>query len=92
MSKQSAGRSETTGNIHKMAHKHDRDEISADKSLLPPGSWRRVTVGVAAAAGGGLAAAAMLGVGPAAIAGVAGYLAYKKLTTRVPQDEKKKHD
>jgi len=46
----------------------------------PPG----LTVGatVVAAAGGGLLAAALLGVGPAAIAGAAGFLAYRTMTHR----------
>ena len=47
--------------------------------LLPAGSWQRVAAGVVVAAGGGLLAAAMLGVGPAALAGTAGYLAYRGL-------------
>jgi hypothetical protein len=44
--------------------------------------WPKVTIsaGVAAAAGGGLIAAALLGVGPAALAGAAGYLAYRAMT------------
>ena len=43
--------------------------------------WPKVTLsaGVLAAAGGGLLAAAVLGVGPAALAGAAGYLAYRAL-------------
>jgi len=49
-------------------------------TLLPAGSWQRVAVGVAAAAGGGLVAAALIGVGPVAIAGTAGYLAYRGMT------------
>lgn len=48
-------------------------------SLLAEGSWQRVAVGVGAAAGGGLLAAALVGVGPAALAGTAGYLAYRGL-------------
>ena len=42
-------------------------------------SWERVAFGVAAAAGGGLLAATWIGVGPAALAGAAGYLAYQRL-------------
>jgi hypothetical protein len=42
-------------------------------------SWEKVALGVAAAAGGGLLAAAWIGVGPAALAGAAGYAAYRGL-------------
>jgi len=45
-----------------------------------------MAAGVAAAAGGGLLAAAAVGVGPAALAGAAGYLAYRGL------HEAKKHE
>ena len=48
-------------------------------SALTAPTWWRLAVGVAAAAGGGLLAAAVVGVGPAAIAGAAGYLAYRGL-------------
>lgn len=48
-------------------------------ALLPPGSWQRVTLGVVAAAGGGLLAAALLGPAQVALAGAAGYLAYRGL-------------
>jgi hypothetical protein len=41
--------------------------------------WPRLTAGVAAAAGAGLLIASVIGVGPAAIAGAAGYLAYREL-------------
>ena len=46
-------------------------------SLLKPGSPERVAAGVAAAAGGALLAAATLGVGQTALAGAAGYAAYR---------------
>ena len=42
--------------------------------------WPLVAVGVAAAGGLGLIAAALIGVGEAAIAGAAGYLAYRRMT------------
>jgi len=47
------------------------------ESLFPPGSSERVAAGVAAAAGGALVAAATIGVGPTALAGAAGYAAYR---------------
>jgi len=49
-------------------------------SLMPEGSWQRTALGVAIAAGGGLVATALIGVGPVAIAGAAGYLAYREMT------------
>jgi hypothetical protein len=64
----------------KAAHKHGNPAPVTIDDILPAGSWQRVTAGVAAAAGGGLLAAALVGVGPAAIAGTAGYLAYRSLT------------
>ena len=52
--------------------------------------WPRVTLsaGVVAAAGGGLLAAALLGVGPAALAGAAGYLAYRAMTRQPAKSHK----
>jgi hypothetical protein len=66
-------------------HKHEAGRVesllkegsSTVESLLPTGSAERVAVGVAAAAGGALVAAATLGVGPTALAGTAGYVAYR---------------
>jgi hypothetical protein len=57
------------------------------ESMLPIGSWQRVAAGVAAAAGGGLLAVATLGIGPAALAGTAGYLAYRGMTERDPKKD-----
>jgi len=45
---------------------------------LPAGSRERAAAGIAAAAGGALLAAVVLGVGPAALAGAAGYLVYRE--------------
>lgn len=42
-------------------------------------SWPIVTAGVAAAGGAGLLLVGIVGAGPAAIAGAAGYLAYRGL-------------
>jgi len=73
MKKATAARHTKSTNGHKVAH-----ELSTTvESALPTGSWQRVAVGVAAAAGGGLLAATVIGVGPAALAGAAGYLAYR---------------
>jgi hypothetical protein len=61
------------------ANQTSAKRIENTESILPDGSWQRLTVGVAAAAGGGLIVASLVGVGPAAIAGAAGYLAYQGL-------------
>jgi hypothetical protein len=52
--------------------------LSVVEAYLPEGSRQRAVVKIAAAAGGALIAAAVLGVGPAALAGAAGYLVYRK--------------
>jgi hypothetical protein len=75
MTKQATARSEKSGSVHKLEHRRNKKDETAERA-----SWPRVTAGVAAAAGGGLLAAAVLGVGPAAIAGVAGYIAYRGLS------------
>jgi hypothetical protein len=77
MNKESTKHAEKSASMHKAAHKHDA--ITVD-SMLPTGSWQRTAAGVVAAAGGGLLAAAVVGVGPAALAGAAGYLAYRGLS------------
>jgi len=51
--------------------------LATVESLLPSGSPQRAAAGIAAAAGGALVLAAMFGVGPTALAGAAGYLAYR---------------
>jgi len=81
MTKKAAAQSEKSDNGHKAADNHHaKDAAATVESLLPTGSWQRVALGVAAAAGGGLLAVALVGVGPAAVAGAAGYLAYRKLS------------
>ena len=77
--KETAELSTKSGKTDESADKHGNDGLAAIESLLPTGSWQRATVGVAAAAGGGLLAAALVGVGPAALAGAAGYVAYREL-------------
>lgn len=49
-------------------------------TYLEEHEWPRLTAGIAAAAGAGLLAVTFIGVGPAAIAGAAGYLAYRELS------------
>jgi len=56
-----------------------KNGIAKVESMLPEGSWQRTTFGVAVAAGGGLLLTTLIGVGPVAVAGAAGYLAYREL-------------
>jgi hypothetical protein len=78
MNKEAAKHTPKSTQIHKAGRKHDDVALTVE-ALLPTGSWQRLAAGVAAAAGGGLLAAAVVGVGPAALAGAAGYLAYRGL-------------
>jgi hypothetical protein len=55
-----------------------KDGYAAVESYLPTGSQQRAAGGIVAAAGGALLAAVAFGVGPAALAGAAGYLAYRE--------------
>lgn len=55
-----------------------KEALSRVESYLPAGSRQRTFAKIAAAAGGALIAAAVLGVGPAALAGAAGYLVYRE--------------
>lgn len=84
MKTETTTKSEKTHKIHDTANgkiEHAEQKVDATfETLLPTGSWRRLAAGVAAAAGAGLVAAAWVGVGPAALAGTAGYLAYRKLS------------
>jgi hypothetical protein len=76
MNTETAGRHAKASPVHKGTHHHVDASATVD-SILPIGSWQRLAAGVTAAAAGGLLAAAMVGVGPASIAGAAGYLAYR---------------
>ena len=88
MNKKTAGHSasEKPGH-HKAAHKNGKDGSATIESLLPAGSPERVAVGTAAAVGGALIAGATIGVGPAALAGVAGYVAYRGMSGKRKDDE-----
>jgi hypothetical protein len=69
----------------KAPQKEAREESPARELITKEkwdASWERVALGVAAAAGGGLLAATWIGVGPAALAGVAGYAAYRALNEK----------
>lgn len=62
----------------KPAIQDSRDLRSMLDAYLPEGSRQRGVAKVAAAAAGALVAAAVIGVGPAALAGAAGYLVYRE--------------
>ena len=57
--------------------KHEKGGIEMVETYLPPGSARRTAAEVGGAVIVALVAAAALGVGPAALAGAAGYLVYR---------------
>jgi len=76
MTKEAVRRKSELGRIHHPVTRHEGDGILA--SYLPPGSAQREAAGIAVAAGGALLAAAVLGVGPAALAGAAGYMVYRE--------------
>ena len=86
MNKATSAQSERVTNINK-ARKLGKSAPITVESYLPVGSWQRVTAGVAGAAVGGLVAAALVGVGPAALAGAAGYLAYRGLNGKKDKNE-----
>ena len=72
-------KSAKSGTMHKKAASTNGiDGFATVESYLPAGSAQRTVAGIAAAAGGALVAAAVLGVGPAALAGAAGYLVYRE--------------
>lgn len=79
MIKETAGRkNRKPANMHRAASTRGKDTFASIEAYLPAGSPERATAGIVAAAGGALLAAAVLGVGPAALAGAAGYLVYRE--------------
>lgn len=70
-------KSAKAGHVHLTASKTVKEGIETVENLMPRGSPQRIAASVGAAAVGALVAAAWLGVGPVALAGVAGYLAYR---------------
>jgi len=59
----------------------EREEPAGPRTnYLDEHEWPRLTAGIAAAAGAGMLAVSLIGVGPAAVVGAAGYLAYRELT------------
>lgn len=87
MKKETSKHGGKSGGIYAAAHEYGNEGLAKAESLLPSGSWQRVAAGVAAAAGGSLVVAAMVGVGPAALAGAAGYLAYRGMGGRKKKDQ-----
>ncbi len=79
MRKRTVGRKKAAAaRARKPQIKDTKDVLSMVEAYLPPGSRERAVAKIAAAAGGALIAAALLGVGPAALAGAAGYLVYRE--------------
>jgi hypothetical protein len=81
------GTSPKSGKMEKVIRKSVKDIAATIGSMGPPGSPERVAAGVATVAAAALIAGATLGAGPAALAGAAGYLAYKGLSG--PEKKKK---
>jgi len=67
----------TPGHLHKERVARGKDGFAIE-SWLPAGSPQRTTAEIATAAAGALIAAAVLGAGPAALAGAAGYMMYRE--------------
>lgn len=79
MTKHAEGRKRATPvRVHKRAVKPVNEGLARVESYLPAGSPQRTAAEIAAAAAGALIAAAVLGVGPAALAGTAGYVMYRE--------------
>lgn len=64
------------GIVHRPAARDHKTGIATLGNYLPAGSTERTAAEIGVAAVGALLAAALLGVGPAALAGTAGYLVY----------------
>jgi hypothetical protein len=62
--------------------KVEKDGLAVMDTYLPAGSTERKVAGVGAAVVGALLAAAILGVGPAALAGAAGYVVYHEAAAK----------
>jgi len=63
-------------------HGNHKTGWTAIDTYLPVGSTERTAAEVAAGMGGALVAAALIGVGPTALAGAAGYLVYRETHRR----------
>lgn len=79
MTKHTEGRKRAVrAHVHKPAIVPAKEGFPLIESYLPAGSAERTAAEIAAAAVGALIAAAVLGVGPAALAGTAGYVMYRE--------------
>jgi hypothetical protein len=66
---------------HEEMEMAERDDVEGPlTTYLEEHEWPRLTAGITVAAGVGLLAVSFIGVGPAAIAGAAGYVAYRELS------------
>ncbi len=63
-------------------HTDHKTGLRMVESYLPAGSTQRTAAEIAAGMGGALLAAAIIGVGPTALAGAAGYLVYRETHRR----------
>jgi len=61
-----------------IVHRDHKAGWAAIDTYLPAGSAERTAAEIAAGMGGALLAAALIGVGPTALAGGAGYLVYRE--------------
>lgn len=77
MNKKTAMPRVRSGNIEEVARHNVQQGFAMVESFLPSGSSQRAIAGIGLAAGGALLAAAVFGAGTAALAGAAGYLAYR---------------
>jgi len=65
-----------------IVHGNHKTGWTAIETYLPAGSTERTTAEIVAGMGGALLAAALIGVGPTALAGAAGYLVYRETHRR----------
>jgi len=65
-----------------IVHRDHKTGLALFESYLPAGSTQRTAAEVAGGVAGALLVAALIGVGPAALAGTAGYLVYHETHRR----------
>jgi len=78
MTKVTGRRKAGPGIIHKAIGRDHRTGLAMVETYLPAGSTERTAAEIGVAIGGALLAAAVLGAGPAALAGAAGYMVYSE--------------
>lgn len=82
MIKATTRRKKTPVHTHKATGNNIESGLAMIGSYIPPGSPQRMAAEIAAAMGGALLVAAVIGVGPAALAGTAGYVVYRETHRR----------